>query len=146
MPQITFEVKNAELVAKKLQNIRAAIPKISEDRISDLVIRISKKIKQYPPRRAGSRYVRTRTLANSVLMRRMAHGYALKVDPVSPSGTHYGRYVVGGAEGGSGVNGQAWMHVGRWLLFRDVVDYEMTKLPAVVESHIKLKIKAENLG
>ena len=145
MPQITINVVGADLVAGKLGRVKSAVPRVSDQQILGVVTRASRVLKKYPPKPSLSRYVRTYTLKNSVTIMKRAKGYALKVDPVR-KGKHYGRHVVGGAEETSGVNGQAYMHVGRWLLFRDVVNLELTKLPNYVDDHLKLVIKKENLS
>lgn len=141
MPQITIQVRNAELVGKGLANIRAEIPRISENTIKKAGESIIREMRKYPPERAGQRYVRTYKLRDSWKLSRSATGYTITGDPVN-KGRSYGRYVVGDAAGG----GQAWMHVGRWLLFRDVVDYGVTKLPDLVEEHIKIKARSEGLA
>jgi hypothetical protein len=145
MPQITIQVKNAQLVARGLSNIRLHIPKINEKIIKKVADAVVREMKIYPPP-ADSGYVRTYRLKNSWRVKRMANGYKIEGDPVSPRGVHYGRYVVGTAAASSGVNGQAWMHVGRWLLFRDVVDYQTSKLSDEISEHIRLKVKEERLG
>lgn len=53
---------------------------------------------------------------------------AYRVDNKVP----YTRYVVGDSYG----LGQAWMHQGRWQLFRDEVDKEVSTLPTEVERAI----------
>jgi hypothetical protein len=141
MPQITIQVRNAELVAKGLANIRAEIPKISERTIEKAANAIVKKMRIYPAQPAGSRYVRTYKLRDSWKVKRASSGFTVSGDPTS-KGRRYGRYVVGDFAGA----GQAWMHVGRWLLFRDVAEYEVSKLPPMVEDHIRMKVRSENLA
>lgn len=138
--QITIQVKNAVLVAKGLANIRAEIPRISENTISKSADKIIKRMQVYPDKRPGQRYVRTYRFKGNWKKQRSATGYRVE------NRTPYGRYVVGDYAGTIGSGGQAWMHVGRWLLLRDVVEYEVTQLPPMVEQHIRLKVKAENLA
>lgn len=140
MVQITIQVKNAELVAKGLSNIRAEIPRISSKTIEDAAKRIVKEMRNYPPERAGQKYVRTYKLRDSWKITSRANGFAVTGNPIN-KGRAYGRYVVGDGTGA----GQAFMHVGRWLLFRDVAEYETTKLPPLVEERIRLKAKSEGL-
>ncbi len=68
-------------------------------------------VKPYPPERPGQRYKRTGALGR---------GWGVTFNPASV--TIHNRmgssgYVVGDGRGGR----QAWMHKGRWWLFRDVV-------------------------
>lgn len=137
---IKFEVKDAKLVAGKLANIHAEIPRISENTIKKAVEAVVKKMQAYPPQRPGSLYKRTMKLKEGWKVKKLQSGYTVTNNVV------YGRYVVGTPEGAIGGGGQAWMHVGRWLLFRDVAEYESSRLPPAVEEHIRLKIKQENMS
>ena len=131
--QLSITVKNAQLVAKGLANIRAEIPRISEltvKKSADATVRI---MRVYPAPPSGSRYTRTFRLRNSFRIDRVPNGYVIKADPVA-KGKHYGPYVIGNAYG----TGQATIHAGRWKLIRDVADQETKKLPPLVESHIRM--------
>lgn len=138
--QLTIQVKNAELVGKGLANIRAEIPRISELTIKKAADAIVKRMRIYPPAPSGSRYVRTYKLQNAWKASRVVNGYTVSADPVN-RGVHYGRYVVGDAYG----TGQATVHAGRWQLLRDVTEKEVEKLPPMVEEHIKMVARRENL-
>lgn len=137
MPRINIKVVNAKLVQKNLQDLHADVPKISREHITSAGRRIIAQMKKYPPARSGSTYVRTYRLRDSWKMIEQSKGISITGDPVN-RGTHYGTFVVGDAEG----EGQAWMHVGTWLLFRDVVDYETTKLPDAVEKSLRVAARA----
>lgn len=145
MPQITISVKNAKLVQKGLSNIRAEIPRISANTIKKVAEKIVKRMRDYPPERPGQKYVRTFRLRDSFKISSTSTGFTVKANPTSPRGKKYGRYVIGTFDGGIGNGGQAWMHVGRWLLFRDVAEYEVSLLPPAVEEHIRMKIKQQGL-
>lgn len=140
--QITIQVRNAELVGKGLANIRAEIPRISQRTIEKAANAIIKIMRVYPAPPAGSRYVRTYRLRDAWKAKRSITGYTVMADPVSRYGTHYGRYVVGYAD----ATGQAWMHVGRWNLLRDVVEQQVEKLPPMVEEHVRLVARSEGLA
>lgn len=140
MPKLSIRVINAKLVAKNLQDLHAEIPKISRDHIQRAGKRIIAQMKKYPPARSTSTYSRTYRLRDSWRVVDTSKGITISGDPVN-RGRHYGTFVVGDAEG----EGQAWMHVGTWLLFRDVVDYETTKLPDAVESSIRLYARGKGL-
>lgn len=135
MTQITIKVKNAALVKKNMQDLRAEIPKISRDRILTAMKGIVREMQRYPPVPSGSRYIRTNRLKNNWKIVDREKGYRLD------NRTPYTRYVVGGAKG----DGQAWMHVGRWLLLADVVEYHVSKLPKTIEEHITFFAKGKGL-
>ena len=140
MPLLGIRVINAQLVAKGLQDLKSEVPRIGKDRIENTGKRIVKQMQKYPPQRAGSRYTRTYQFKNSWVITLQARGISIRNTARSRRGL-YGEYVVGDERG----DGQAWMHVGNWLLFRDVVDYEMTKLPDDVENHIRLYAHGKGL-
>lgn len=134
MTQLTFKVKGAKLVRKSLQDLGREVPRIGRLQIRRTLDRIVKIMRVYPPRPSGSTYIRTGRL-----------GRSWKIETAGPSGyriknearfrnRRYSKYVVGSASG----EGQAWMHVGRWPLFRSVVDSEGAKLPSEIARHIKL--------
>lgn len=140
MPRLSVRVVHAELVAKNLQDLRREIPRISRDHISKLGKRVIEKMRKYPPQRAGSTYRRTYRLRDSWKVMERQKGIFITANAVN-RGRRYDEYVVGDPEG----NNQAWMHVGNWLLFRDVVDYEMTKLPDAVDNAIRLYARSKGL-
>jgi hypothetical protein len=92
-------------------------------------------MKIYPPPPPTSRYVRTFALQHGWTITSRQDGYT------TSNATPYTKYVVGTAYGTE----QAWMHVGRWLLLRDVSDEEVGKLPAEIDSHITQVARRENL-
>lgn len=139
--QITIQVKNAQLVAKGLANIRAEIPRISLATIEKAANKIIREMQKYPPERSGQKYVRTYKFKNAWKAEKSVSGFRIENNATGKRG-RYGTYVVGDFAG----NNQAWMHVGRWLLFRDVVEHEVTLLPPMVENHIRLKIIKEGLA
>ena len=138
--QITVSVKGADLVAKGLANIRAEIPRISETTIKKAADAIVKRMQVYPPQRTGSRYTRTFKFQGAWSVTRSATGWTVA------NSAPYGRYVVGDASGRIGGGGQAWMHVGRWLLFRDVAEYEITQVGPMIQEHIRIKARSEGLA
>lgn len=139
--QITIVVKNAKMVSKGLANIRAEIPRISELTMKKIADGIVKEMRNYPPKRPRQRYVRTYKLRDAWQVKKLATGYTVK------NGTKYANYVIGTPQGRIGNGGQAWMHVGRWLLFRDVAEHEVSKaLPNTVEEYIRIKVKQEGLA
>jgi len=140
MPAISIRVEAGATMAA-MQNVRAEVPKISDRNIEKTVKRIVKHMQDYPPERSGQTYRRTYQFRNSWKITRQMRGYKAENTASGRSG-RYGNYVVGDALGA----GQAWMHTGRWLLFRDAVDYEMTQLPDSVEENLKLVINQNGLS
>lgn len=118
----------ARLVRQGLQNLRAEVPKIGRQRIYETAERIMRKMQKYPPMRQGQKYTRTFRFRDSWKIRRLENGSALS------NSAPYTRYVVGNAYG----QGQAWMHVGRWVPFRDVADAETEKLPKTIRENISM--------
>jgi hypothetical protein len=137
---ITITVKNAQMVSKGLANIKAEIPRIAEKTIKKIADGIVREMRNYPPERAGQKYVRTYRFRDSWNVKKLVSGYTVTTS------SKYANYVVGTPAGAIGNGGQAWMHVGRWLLFRDVAEQKLSgALPGTVEEYIKLKIKQEKL-
>jgi len=129
------------MVARGLANIRAEIPKISERTMKKIADGIVKEMRNYPPERSGQTYRRTYKLRDAWKITKLVSGYTVT------NNVKYGRYVVGTPTGAIGGGGQAWMHVGRWLLFRDVAEQKVSEaLPNTVEEYIRIKVKQEKLA
>ncbi len=138
MTQITFKVgPGAKIVRKGLQDLAAEVPKIGRQQVRNTLERIKRVMGIYPPERPGQDYVRTFKLRRG-----------WKIESAGPSGykisnrarfrgRSYVKYVVGTAAGTM----QAWMHKGRWPLFRNVVDAEGAKLPFEIARHITIKAR-----
>lgn len=132
MTRISVTVENGELVRQGLQDLQAAIPQIGRKVIFDKMNVIAQSMRKYPPQRAGSKYIRTYRLRDSVTVIRLDNGYAIEIDPVQ-RGRHYAKYVIGTARG----EGQAWMHKGRWHLFKNVVEHHLRRLPDDTEQFLR---------
>jgi hypothetical protein len=142
MTQLTFRVKGAKITRKGLENLGAEIPKISRSRIRKVLDRVVKEMKVYPPAPSGSIYERTFKLRRGWKVQRLGEtGYRIE-NRARFRGRAYVKYVVGSATGEK----QAWMHKGRWKLFRGVVDAEGAKLPREVAKHIMLKARKLRLA
>lgn len=140
MPQISITA-NAPIVRQGLENLDKEIPDIGRRRIYNTMLKIKARLRKYPPAPQNSTYVRTFRLRDAVEIVRADTGYKIQVDPVSPRGVRYGKYPLGSAYG----TDQAWMHVGRWPLLRDVVDEELEMLPDEIEQEIEIVARRENL-
>lgn len=137
MTQLTFRVRGAKITRRGLEDLGAEIPRIGRSRIRKTLDRIVKIMRIEPPPPAGSTYIRTGKLKRGWKIERLgAIGYKI-LNRARFRGRAYVKYVVGSATGEK----QAWMHRGRWKLFRNVVDAEGAKLPREVAKHITLKAR-----
>jgi len=140
MPQISVKVTNGDLVRKGLESLRSDIPKIAKSRMFKHMENIVRKMKIYPPKPAGSRYVRTFTLRNSWQIRQKDNGYTISADPVQ-RGRRYGKYVVGDAYGEQQASQNS-----HWQLFRNVVEEEVAKMPKSIQDDIGIAAKRRGFG
>lgn len=147
--KITVKV-STDLVRQGLEDLESETPKVGRRRMRTVMERIKRRMQEYPPERPGQsieephpvlgkifkpakgRYKRTGTLGGKWAILKWETGYTITND-ATQKGRAYGQYVVGSAYG----TGQAWMHVGRWQLFRDVVDEETAKLPEEVQDELQ---------
>lgn len=139
MTQLSFTVKNAQLVRMGLQNLDAEIPKIGKGQIYNAVTNIAATMRIYPPQPAGSKYKRTFVLQRSWTVEAKEKGYAVKSD-AARKGRPYTKYVVGTAWGTeqAGVNAH-------WNLLRDVAEKEIAKLPPAITNEISMAARRNNL-
>lgn len=141
MTQLTFRVKGAKIVRSGLQDLAADIPRIGRRQIRNTMDRIVKVMKVYPPAPPGSTYERTFKLKRGWKVVPIGlEGYRIE-NRARFRGRGYTKYVVGLASG----LGQAWMHVGRWMLFRNVVDAEGARLPRDIARHIRISARKKGL-
>lgn len=147
--QLSFKVEGAEVVRKGLQNLSAEIPKVGRQQLRTFANRVVRKMQAYPPEPAGQslssshsvlgtiytpargRYRRTGKLGASWKITQTSDGYTIS-NNAERRGVRYPIYVVGNAYG----KGQAWMHKGRWQVFRDVFDEELKRVPPEIERFI----------
>jgi len=157
--QLSITLSRGELVRQGAENLSAEIPQIGRRQIRTVMERIKRRMQAYPPERPGQsitgrhpilgttytavRYRRTGRLGRSWRIDRVGNtGYLIANDARDPrTGRRYGQYVVGDAYG----TGQAWMHKGRWQVLRDVVDEEVSRLPAPIEREIEMVARRNNL-
>ena len=155
MPQITIKT-TAPLVRQGLEDLAKEIPLIGRRRLRTTTNRIVRRMQAYPAERAGQsissshavlgtifravRYRRTGNLGRSWTVTGRDNGYTIKND-ARRKGKAYGKYVVGDSQG----DGQAWMHAGRWQLFRNVVDDEVSKMPPEVSGDINSAARRRGL-
>lgn len=130
-----------QLVRMGLQNLAAQVPQVGRQQIYFTVLHIRTRMRQgYIQAPATQSYKRSYALWRAWQIERAGEGYRIWADPRTARGKPYAHYVVGDAEG----QGQAWMHMGNWPVFREVVDEEVKKLPEEIEQRIE--ITAKSLG
>jgi hypothetical protein len=137
--QLSIKVKG-ELVRKGLQDLAAEIPKIGRQQIRTMLNRVARRMQEYPGERPGQTYKRTGRLFYSWKIEEIQNGYTIS-NTAARKGRAYAGYVVGDAYGTQ----QAWMHKGRWLVTRDVVEEEVTKLPPAIEDEITMVARRSGL-
>ena len=128
MTQLSIQINNADIVRRGLQDLSAEIPKVGRLQIYQAEQNIVRRMKEYPPPPSTSTYVRTYTLQSGWTITPNTNGYTIR------NNTSYTKYVVGNAYGLE----QAWMHVGRWQLLRDVQEDEVSRLPEKIINEITL--------
>ena len=126
--RLTFKVKGAKVVRKGLENLQSEIPKVGRLNVWEFMKRVMKRMKIYPRKRPGQKYVRTFKLKRGWQLKKIGQ-MAYRLSNPTP----YTKYVVGSAYGTE----QAWMHVGRWKTLRDVSDEELKKLPEAIAKNLK---------
>lgn len=163
MTRITVSTKNAQLVAKSLEDLSFEIPKISKGRIYGRVTRAKERITKYPAEWAGTLpknwfksdrqrrkvfallnegkipYVRTYAYRDAWQAVNVPDGYRLST---SGRGGNYAKWVGGDAYG----DNQAKIHQGRWPVARDVIDEELEKLPQEVQEHLTMAARRRGLS
>ena len=135
--QLTINV-NGELVRKGLQDLSAEVPKIGRQQIRTVLNRVVRRQQAYPSERTGQTYHRTGNLFSHWRIEEVANGYQIG-NTAQRKGRAYGKFVQGDAYG----TGQAWMHKGRWQLFRDVTEEELLKLPDEILKEIMMVARRE---
>lgn len=126
---------NVPVVRQGLENLNKAMPTIGRRRMYDMMNRITRKMEEYPAERPGQTYVRTGKLYGGWGVTKLDEGYRVY------NNVKYTKWVVGNAYGQS----QAWMHKGRWQVFRDVVDAETEKLPEEIRDEINTVARRNNI-
>lgn len=134
MAQITIKVNGYDRVANNMRRLATELDREldkdvrawAQDTRGDL------KSEPYPPKRPNQRYVRTGRLANSWGVRKAGPSrYEIH------NSAQYAHYVVGTHLGNTPDAGQAWMHVGRWWLARDIVQARAPELTRRISAKIR---------
>jgi|WetSurSiteA1Bulk_404760.scaffolds.fasta_scaffold35497_2 hypothetical protein len=134
--------KKLELVRIGLQNLDGEVIQIGRLPLYKTCQAIVRRVKIYPPPRPNQKYIRTFNLRDSwEILHYQERGYRIRNAARKPGGGYYPTYVVGDSYG----KRQAWMHVGRWFVARDVVEEEVGKLPAEISKHIMVWTKKKDV-
>lgn len=111
--RLTTTITNKGEVKSWFKRLVDALTTKPDTRIKQANDQIIEIMKAYPPERPHQTYIRTGRLGRNWKSNKVG---VLKYRITNS--TPYAKYVVGNAYG----QGQAWMHVGRWNVFRNVVD------------------------
>ena len=126
MPSISMELRNYNRVRNSLRKLASELSGASDETVRAFAQAQRARLKstKYPPRRPNQKYVRTGLLANSWKVTKSGPGrYTITNKATGKSGLYAG-YVVGGK------GQQAWMHVGRWWVAKDVLEEATPELVA----------------
>ena len=148
---------NAKLVRRKLENLKAEVPKVGSHRIYEALARAMKRLKKpgKKPKRpipwvsliqmqaffasegfgGGIPHKRRGIYQKGFRIRKVSKGYELS------NLSKGAKYVGGDARG----KGQSPIHRGNYPLMRDEVDREIKKLPAAVIQQLKIVAKQKGI-
>ena len=129
-----------ELVRQGLENLSAEMPAIGRRRMRTILERVKRIMEAYPSERSGQKYVRSGRMFRSWRIKKLGNNKGYSLGNVAKfKGNAYPQFVVGDAYGTS----QAWMHKGRWPLFREVTEKELEALPKALEQEIVMVARRE---
>jgi hypothetical protein len=141
MPSIFIEVRGAERFGDGLNSLQREIPKMMKAQMYRAAYLIGAVFQVYPSKPSNSTYIRTGRLRDSVKINDIGTGYGVSIDPVSPRGVRYGRYVVGDMMGG----GQA-RALSHWPTLRKVADSKTETMFNNTESQLQADIRERGLS
>lgn len=116
MPQLTVKIHDGKLKTI-LGNAILAVRSLPKKVIKAEMEIARDEVREYPPERAGQRYIRTGKRYAATKLEAVDNGYRLVSNPRYADGRTGNPYTIGDARG----QGQAWMHKGRWVLLADAV-------------------------
>ncbi len=116
----------------------AAMKKVITDgsrvRLLETLTLIVRRMQIYPPPPPRSKYARTYRFKNAWRITETLDGFIVRNAVRNPRGRLYPVYVVGDAEG----EGQAEVHVGRWMPFRKITEDALKRLPLALIRDLQL--------
>ena len=119
---ISMRIRNFDRVRNMLRHLAATQPDLTDEIVGDWAkdMRGTLKGTPYPQRRPNQTYVRTGQVANRWAALQVRSGiWEITNSAKNPkTGEPYAYRVVGDDKG----EDQAWMHLHRWYLFREVID------------------------
>jgi hypothetical protein len=118
---------------KTLKDLVRKVNKLPFDFIRSSMESVVKVMQKYPRKRPFQKYIRTDTFKNAWELNRTPSYFEIK-NFAEQKGIVYPSYVVGDATG----QGQAWMHVGRWKVFRQVFEDVFSRLPKSIYDRLKV--------
>ena len=157
MTRISIRTNNLKVVRQGLENFAGDVPTVGRRRLRTVTERIKRRLQEYPGERSGQsvrvahgtlgtiikavRYRRTGNYGRGWVISNRQDGYEIRNDVRNKRGRRYARYVGGDAQG----KGQAWMHKGRWGLFRTIVNEETARLPQEVSNDLSIAARKRRL-
>lgn len=137
MPELFIEIRGDQ----ELQRDFSDLPRQNNANLRQNALRsahiIGAEFLVYPAPPPMSSYTRTNTLSNNVKIIDHGDSFGVSIDPVGPSGVHYGRYVIGYPDG----KGQARIHAGRWKLLKDVANKEQAAMLSRVDAQLNNDVR-----
>ncbi len=148
MVEIVIKVINAEFIRQGLENIADEVTNVGRLRIFRTLQGVLRRMKIYPPPPSGSTYKRTMILRRSWrLFPSSPQAYVIE-NTARHRGITYPEFVHGSGSGIGGTasgTGQAWMHVGRWRLFRVDLDEAIDKMWEDLNDDIGVLVRKSGL-
>ena len=131
-------VVGADDTAAALLRTADEVPVTTGHEIRKVMERSKRVLVQQPPQRPGQTYVRTQTLVSGWKVTNVQSPY---VGHGLQNYTPYTQWVTGNEFGQM----QAWMHVNRWPVFREVVEEFVEEVPDNIKKQIMVVAGAAGL-
>ena len=136
----SITTRSRNQAGRLIRGISAAAEKAALQVASDVTDDVIDDMKIYPAPIPGSKYVRTylfqRSWKKTKVKTVTGQGYQI-TNMAARKGRKYGGYVVGDAKG----EGQATIHMGRWRVFRDVLETLWVAARTLIYQKIKQYIE-----
>ncbi len=161
--RLSIQVKGAEITRKGLRDLKREVPRIAAQDLYDTMTRAKRKVAlpapppSYPIQWASERQ-RKKVLAllreagETAYVRKGRYelGWKVRRNP-STARSLPGYSLVNDWSAAQYVGGNAYgqrqqpMHIGRWVLARDAVEVEVSKLPKTMQAHIDMVARRTKL-
>ena len=140
--QLRIKVEGVDKVRVGLQQLAGEIKESAAKEIPDKLDKVIKTMQKYPAKRPGQKYKRTYKLRDNWKVEKDGKKKWKISNRARFKGKEYPHYVVGDALG----NRQAWMHKGRWKVFREVLDKSIGQIMTGVEGRVKASIRSKGFS